>query len=222
MACLEPKNVMEQEQLYVDLLRVADCFEVSDDKLTILTATEQTLIFVDQMDDISSDRNTPATASSLQLTEVVASASTPTLVPPFDLAIYQDQMAGVMLLLPKSWVVTSVIEGQSAIFQSYPEDKYIGGEMLDPGDTKCDLNIHSGGVKSTDIIKQWQSDAITTIVSEEEFNLQSGLKGRRFVIDGMGRSTAFIVELDQKVILLTCFGDFTPVDVIATTIKANE
>ena len=43
--------------------------------------------------------------------------------------------------MPESWVVTGVVPGQFAILQSYPEDKYVGGEAREPGDTKCDLTI---------------------------------------------------------------------------------
>jgi hypothetical protein len=38
----------------------------------------------------------------------------------------------------------------------------------------------------------------------------------------MGRAAVFITELDQRVVLLTCFGDFTLVDEIAATLKTSE
>ena len=63
---------------------------------------------------------------------------------------------------------------------------------------------------------------MTTIVSEEAFNLQTGSMSQRFVIETMGRSTAFITEIQPKVVLLTCFGDFTRVDEIAITLNAIE
>jgi hypothetical protein len=63
---------------------------------------------------------------------------------------------------------------------------------------------------------------MTTIVSEAEFVYQSGLTGQRFVIDNMGRSTVFITEINQRVVLLTCFGDFSMVDEIAATLNTSE
>ena len=115
-----------------------------------------------------------------------------------------------------------MVDGEYAIFQSYPEDKYVGGEGRDPGDTKCDLNIRPAGTHAEELVQQWQSDSMTTIVSEEEFTLQSGLTGQRFVIDSMGRATVFITELNQRVVILTCFGDFALVDEIAVTLKTSE
>jgi hypothetical protein len=73
-----------------------------------------------------------------------------------------------------------------------------------------------------ELIQQWRTNPGTTIVSEDEFVLQSGLKGQRFVIDSMGQATAFITELNQRVVVLTCFGDFTLVDEIAVTLKASK
>jgi len=222
MACLEPKKVMEQEQIYMDLLRAADRFEVINDSLTILTATGQMLIFVDQLDGVSSVITTSAPTPTLQLTDVDASASTSALEPPVDFKIYQNHAAGVMLFLPKNWTVTDVIEGQSAVFQSYPENKYVGGEIIEPGDTKCDLNIQPIGTRTKDLIQQWQSDSTTTVVSKEAFTLQTGLTGQRLVIDSMGRAVVFLVEVNRRVVVLTCFGDFMQVDAIATTLTTLE
>ena len=135
---------------------------------------------------------------------------------------YQDPQTGISVYIPESWIVTSIIEGEYAILQSYPEDKYVGGERREDGDTKCDLSIRSEGDRVEELIEQWKSNDMTTIVSEEEFNFQSGLSGQRFEIDSMGRATVFITEINQRVILLTCFGDFTRVDEIAATLNASD
>ena len=215
MACLSPEGVMEQERIYLELLGAAQRYELENSKLTIFTDSQQTLVFVIQQDA------PPAAISTLMpLTHTPSQLSVSD--PPAGSKEYQDSVAAVSLYIPENWTVTHVIAGQSAIFQSHPVDKYVGGERLEAGDTKCDLNIRPAGIHLADLVQQWRSDAMTTIVSEEEFIFQSGLAGRRFVIDSMGRSTVFIVEFDQSVILLTCFGDFTPVDTIATTIKVNE
>ena len=65
-------------------------------------------------------------------------------------------------------------------------------------------------------------DGKYTIVSNDEFSFQSGLTGQRFVIDSMGRATVFITKINQRVVLLTCFGDFSSVDEIAATLKGLE
>ena len=61
-----------------------------------------------------------------------------------------------------------------------------------------------------------------TIITEQEFTFQSGMKGMRFEIDSMGRSLLFVTDLSQRTIILTCFGDFTMVDDIASTLKASN
>jgi hypothetical protein len=142
--------------------------------------------------------------------------------PPGGFNPYQDPGTGISIYIPEDWIVTGIIAGEYAILQSYPEDNYIGGEGREEGDTKCDLNIRPEGDQVDDLIAQWQSDAMTTIVSEEKFSFQSGSTGQRFVIDSMGRATVFITELNQRVVLLTCFGDFTHVDEIAATLQAVE
>ena len=215
MACLNPEGVMEQERIYLELLGAAKRFELDDGVLTILTDSQQMLVFVTQQDA------PPAAISTLMpLTPMPSQLSASD--PPAGSKEYQDRVAAISLYIPENWTVTHVIAGQSAIFQSYPVDKYVGGEMIEAGDTKCDLNIRPAGIHLADLVQQWQSDAMTTIVSKEEFILQSGLAGRRFVIDSMGRAIVFLVEINQRVVALTCFGNFMQVDAIATTVKALE
>ena len=211
MACLNPDGLMEQERIYLELLGNAKRFELADGVLTIFTASEQTLIF-----EIQADTSQGATSTLEPL------MPTPTLFQISALKKYHDPVAAISLFIPENWVVTGVFPGQSAILQSYPADKYVGGEGLEPGDTKCDLNIRPAGTRAADLIQQWQADSMTEIVSETEFILQSGSTGQRFIIDSMGRSTVFVVEVKQRVILLTCFGDFTPIDAIAASLKASD
>ena len=181
--------------------------------MTLFTETGQDLVFEIQQKNpeesmVTLDPPTP----TLPLT----------IAPPASFKEYQDVEAGVSLYIPESWIVSSVTPGQFAIFQSYPTDKYIGGEGFEPGDTKCDLNIRPEGESAEGVIQQWQSDSMTSIVSEESFTLQTGLMGQRFVIDSMGRAIVFLTEVNQRIILLTCFGDFSPVDAIATTLNTLE
>ena len=42
------------------------------------------------------------------------------------------------------------------------------------------------------------------------------------MIDSMGQATVFITELNQRAVILTCFGDFTLVDEIAVTLNISE
>jgi len=224
MACLDPEGIMQQEQTYLELLSAADRFERIDGTLTLSTFGGQTLVFTNQLDDINSAEPTLETETPTQTIEAVVPTvtSTPVFEPPVGFREYQDPAAGISLYLPESWAVTGVLPGQSAIFQSYAVDKYVGGEAFEPGDTKCDLNIRPEGERAEDLINQWRSDAMTTIVAEDEISLQAGLTGQRFILDSMGRATVFITEINHGVVLLTCFGDFTPVDEIAVTLKALE
>ena len=99
---------------------------------------------------------------------------------------------------------------------------FFGGEILEPGDTKCDLNIHPPDIDFESHIQQLKSSSTVTIVSEAEIVLQSGQPGTRLEIDSMGRSISLVTEINSMIVVLTCFGDFTLVDEIAVTLKANE
>jgi heat shock protein HslJ len=233
MACLDPEGIMQQEQAYLELLRVVERFERLENTLTFFTAAGQTLIFSNQPEAMVANTIAPTpepdaptqspTPIPTQTPEVIVPTPTDALFePPTGFKEYLDPVGEISIYIPENWAVTSVILGQSAILQSYPEDKYIGGEAFAPGDTKCDLNIHPKGESAADLVAQWRADAMTTIVSEAEFNSQTGLAGQRFVLDSMGRATVFLFEINQRVVLLTCFGDFLPVDEIAATLQALE
>jgi hypothetical protein len=148
--------------------------------------------------------------------------ATPTPEPPAGFKQYQDSVTGVSVYVPESWTVTGVIPGESAILQSYPKDKYVGGGGQHPGDTKCDLTIRPPDIDVTSHMQQLQSDPTVTIVSEQEITLQSGKPGIRVEVDSMGRSLSLITEVDKRVVVLTCFGELEPFDEIAVTIGASE
>ena len=149
---------------------------------------------------------------------------TPTLlfVPPVGFMEYQDPSTGISIHIPGSWTVTGVIEGQYAILSSYPEDKYVGGGKRESGDTKCDLNIRPQGESADDLIQQWKSNDMTTILSEQQIILSSGQPGFRFELNNMGRANALITEINGRDVVLTCFGDFALFDEIAVTLKTIE
>lgn len=63
---------------------------------------------------------------------------------------------------------------------------------------------------------------MTTILSEQEIILSSGQPGFRFELNNMGPSNALITEINGRVVVLTCFGDFTLFDEIAVTLKPIE
>jgi hypothetical protein len=148
--------------------------------------------------------------------------ATSTPEPPAGFKQYQDSITGVSVYVPESWVVLEVIPGQSAILQSYPEDKYVGGEPFEPGDTKCDLAIRPPDVSIADALHALRSDPTVTIVAEREITLQSGKPGTRVEVDSMGRSLSLITEVDERVVVLTCFGELAPFDEIAVTIGTSE
>jgi len=214
MYCMEPEGVMDQEQTYLEILEAAQRFELVENTLTIYSDSGRTLTFQTHNQD---------SASSVEQ----SNQNLPTVTPepvnqPTGFKEYKDNVAGISIYIPEDWTVTGVIDGEYAIFQSYPEDKYVGGEGREPGDTKCDLNSRPTGTRAEDLIQQWRTNPGTTIVSEDEFILKSGLTGQRFVIDSMGRATVFITELNQRVTILTCFGNFTRVDEIAVTLNTSE
>jgi hypothetical protein len=149
-------------------------------------------------------------------------APTPAVEPLAGFKQYEDSVVGVSVFVPESWVVTGIVPGQFAILQSYPEDKYIGGEAFKPGDTKCDLTIRPPDIDVVIYIQQLKSDPTVTIVSEQEIVLQSGKPGTRVEVESMGRSLSLIIEVNERVVVLACFGELAPFDEIAVTISATE
>ncbi|UCH58378.1 MAG: META domain-containing protein, partial [Anaerolineales bacterium] len=227
MACLAPEGLMEQEMTYLELLSSATRFTLADDVLTIFAGTNPVLIYEKQQVIPEVPTNTPVPSTPIPNTvaatlEVVEPTHSPVFEPPTGYKEYRDSVAGVSIYIPENWTVMGVVNGQYAIFQSYPEDKYAGGGVRESGDTKCDLNLRPSAANVDELIQQWDAAPRTSIVSDEEIVLKSGLNGRRFVIDSMGRAVVLVVEINQRIIKLTCFGNFTPVDGIAQTLRGFE
>jgi heat shock protein HslJ len=147
--------------------------------------------------------------------------ATPTPEPPAGFRRYVNGPSGVSLWVPESWTVIEPGPHWS-ILQSYPQDKYIGGEARQPGDTKCDLAIHPPGTSVADVVQQLRSSPHATIVSEEEIVLQSGQSGMRFEVESMGPSLSLITEVNEQAVVLTCFGELAPFDEIALTLGPSR
>ena len=130
--------------------------------------------------------------------------------PPAGFKEYLDSQTGISISIPEEWYIQnqSVVEGEYAIFSSYPPDKYIGGEARQPGDTKCDLNIKPSAESLDALVQAWESSAITTIVSENEIVLNLGKPATVFVIDSMGRSTILVTEIGDRLVIFSCWGEF--------------
>ena len=126
------------------------------------------------------------------------------------------------MVRPLNSALSEVISGQSAIFQSYPEGKYVGGEAFKPGDTKCDLTVCPPDVDLADQIQQLISDPMTTILYDREVLLQSGEPGMRFELESLGRYAVLFTEVGGRAIVLTCFGELGPFDDIAFTIRSLD
>jgi heat shock protein HslJ len=178
------------------------------------------------IESTSGSGDSQSTAPSTPTPTSAAAEATPvapiTIEPPAGFRVYQDAVAGVAIDIPESWVVTGIIPGQYAILQSYPDDKYVGGEGRQPGDTKCDLNIRPPGTNVADVIPKDRSDPPVTVLSEQEIVLQSGLPGIRVEVDSMGRSLSLIAEVNERAVTLTCFGEPAPFDAIAVSLSAAD
>ena len=149
----------------------------------------------------------------------VPPTATPTPEPPAGFRRYVNGASDVSLWVPESWtIIEPGPHGGSPILQSYPQDKYIGGEARQPGDTKCDLSIHPPGTSVADVTQQIGSSPSTTIVSEREIVLHSGRSGMRFEVESMGRSLSLVTEVNERAVVLTCFGELAPFDEIAVTL----
>jgi heat shock protein HslJ len=222
MYCMDPEGIMDQEQSYLAALGNTDLFELAGDRLTITTSAGQTLVFEKQQVSTTSVLEPTITIYLTPTVEVLPPITQPVYEPPQGFKTYLDSAVGISIAIPETWVVTGIIAGQYAIFQSYPTDKYIGGEMREAGDTKCDLSIQPPEVDMIGYIDQLKASPTVTVLSEQELALQSGGKAMRLEIDSMGPSIHFITDLNQRTIILTCFGDFTQVDELASTLRANK
>jgi hypothetical protein len=239
MACPEPAGILEQETAYLAALQAAASYRLAEDQLAILDESgEQVLLFVPAgatpvtQPDVLPDEsvvihNTTATPVG-EVTPTVAAATitpavpTATAGPPPGFKLYADDTAAVALLLPESWTVAHVVPGQAAVLQSYPEDKYVGGEARDPADTKCDLTIRPATVDLLGHLEQVRADPSITVVSETEVLLQSGEPAIRLDLESMGQSRSVVAEVNDRVVVLTCYGDLKPVDALALSLRAGH
>lgn len=219
MACLTPEGLMEQEQSYLALLRDVETFQATDAELVLRTSTGQELRYTN---------TEPAVAEPVSTTVVIEPTSTTAVTqpaafePPAGFIPYLDEETGISIYLPETWVVSASMPGQSAIFQSYPIDKYIGGEAREEGDTKCDLTLHPADTTTDEWVAQWEADERTTILNDETIIIRDGISARRLEIDSMGRAITYLVELQGHPVVLTCFGDFSQVDQIAAMLGADK
>jgi heat shock protein HslJ len=181
---------------------------------------------------LATSTRVPPTAVPPTATAVAAATPTPesptatptAIEPPAGFRRYVNGASGVSLWVPESWTVIEPgpPHGGSPILQSYPQDKYVGGEPRQPGDTKCDLIIHPPGTSAADVVPQNRSDPPVTVVSEREIVLRSGQPGTRFEVESMGRSLSLVTEVNGRAVVLTCFGELEPFDAIAVTLDAAE
>jgi heat shock protein HslJ len=224
MACMEPTGVMEQERDFLEILGAAQSIELADGLLTIVAENGQTLTYQPFPDNLSSpDSQVDNQTSVSQTNPTDEPAPTQPVIsfePPVGFKEYRDSQTGITIYIPEEWTIQnqSIVEGEYAIFSSYPPDKYIGGGARQPGDTKCDLNLNPSANSADDLIQQWETSAITKIVSEEDIVLNSGNSGIVFIIDSMGRSTTLATEIDNNLVTFTCWGESDLFDEIAVTL----
>lgn len=224
MACMEPEGIMDQERVVLETLRAAVRFSRDEEELAVIDNADRHLIF-DRYESNADDSSSGDQNDSIQMeapTEVPNADATLHEDPPWEYNPYQDPETGIAIFIPDRWIVTGIVEGEYAILQSYPEDKYVGGEPLAEGDAKCDLQIHPAGINAEELIEQWKSSPMTTIVSEGPFRYSSGQLGTRFEIESLGPSVAVVGELGRRAVVLTCFGDFSQVDEIAATLNIMD
>ena len=147
---------------------------------------------------------------------------TPVFIPPTDFKEYKDTVVGVSIYIPENWVIIQAVPGQLAYLQSYPEDKYIGGEALQSGDTKCDFYIRPPGSNIDELIQEWKSGPFTNVISEDEIILRGGQVGNRLEIESMGHSISVFTQINERVVVLSCFGDLAGFNAIAGTLGVSE
>jgi hypothetical protein len=236
---MEPEGVLEQEGAYLNALNAAARFQLDGDRLEVYDEVGAQILAFVKKGEPGSVQATPmpeptATTALAAVTPTPVpptamptpeppSATPPTLEAPAGSQRYVDAASGVSLLVPGSWTIVEPGQhGGPTLFTSYPENKYVGGERSQPGDTKCDLTIHLPDISVADVAPKSSSDPPVTVVSEQEIVLQSGKPGTRFEVESMGRSLSLITEINERVVVLTCFGELAPFDQIGVTLGADE
>jgi heat shock protein HslJ len=119
MACLDPEGLMDQERVYLDLLRVADQFELADNVLTFSAESNPILVFEIQSDEPISTESTSEPDNSVAVEAALTPTSPPVFEPPEGWNPYQVPVTGISVYNPETWIVTGIIEGQFAILRSY-------------------------------------------------------------------------------------------------------
>jgi len=163
----------------------------------------------------------PPTATPVSAATDVPPTATPTPEPPAGFRRYVNGPSGVSLWVPESWTI--IEPGPHwPILQSYPQDKYVGGGARQAGDTKCDLAVHPPEISLADVVQRLRSSPDVTIVSEQEIVLQSGELGMRREVESLGRSLSLYAEINERAVVLTCFGELAPFDGIAVTLGTSD
>ena len=222
MACMEPEGVMEQEQIFLGILRDASTLQMDSEQLTLMDGERRTLVFIKAGEVIPGELAAENPDDAVSATRVPEGQLSSTIERPSGHILFTDGITGISIFYPESWVVSEDIPGEYAILQSYPLEKYVGGEMLEAGDTKCDLYIQSENTKAEDLIAQWESDPMVEFNSMEAIELPNGVLTHRIVIESMGTTLVYVVELEPYVVTLTCFGEFEPVDEFAETLHVRD
>lgn len=218
MACADQAAMTQENAFFAALINVRG-YHIDEAGMLEMTDRDGVVLLAFKPADGTASNQPPAEPVSTTVSiDNSEPTEVPTTQPPAGFKAYRDSAAGVEVYIPESWTVTSVIEGELAIFQSYPEDKYIGGEAREPDDTKCDLTIRSSDVDVDAHIQEVKANSTITILSEESITLLSGEPATRFEIDSMGLSNSVVTEVNGRTVVLTCFGDLSIFDQIGVTL----
>ena len=207
MACEEQAAMTQENAFFAKLIDVRG-YRIGESGVLQMTDTAGVVVLAFEPADGTSNQSrgeSDSTAVSIDNSE------------PTPVAVVEPP-AGVEVYIPENWSVTGVIEGEFATLQSYPEDKYIGGEAREPGDTKCDLTIRPAGIDVASQIEEITAATMVTVLSEETITLPSGTMATRFEIDSLGLCHSVVTEINGRTVVLTCFGDLTIFDQIAATL----
>lgn len=115
-----------------------------------------------------------------------------------------------------SFLGSSLDNGQ--LFNRFRRASTLVEKPVQPSDTKCDMFIRPPDNNVVDFTQQMKSNEAITIVSEDEIVLQSGQLGTRLEVESQGRSLSLIAEVNERVVVLTCYGELAPFDEIAVTL----
>jgi hypothetical protein len=174
---------------------------------------------------------TQRVAASATAQSPLPSVPSPTITPgpSFELATYQDDIAGFALDYPADWIVGPSQEesrGRLTAFTSWTRPADVLPDETPPGETRMDAVVHAWDPKGdleafiTQRQAAWQASEIA-VVDEKRWSLEDGRMAASFVVEGSNGAQGyfFFTTVGDDYLALRGRGDLALLAEIAGTVR---